>query len=84
MTKTFLLDQLAQKIKSVDLPLKQGHNLVFGKGNPDASIMFIGEAPGEQEDLKGAPFVGSAGKPDLAARRTIIGRYASLRSPHRP
>lgn len=38
------------------------HNVVFGVGNPDADIMFIGEGPGEQEDLKGEPFVGPAGK----------------------
>ena len=37
-------------------------NLVFGVGNPDADIMFIGEGPGEQEDLQGKPFVGPAGK----------------------
>ena len=37
-------------------------NLVFGVGNPRAKLMFIGEAPGEQEDLSGVPFVGAAGK----------------------
>ncbi len=37
-------------------------NLVFGVGNPDAKILFIGEAPGENEDLQGEPFVGRAGK----------------------
>ena len=37
-------------------------NVVFGVGNPNADIMFIGEGPGEQEDLKGEPFVGPAGK----------------------
>lgn len=37
-------------------------NVVFGVGNKEARIMFIGEAPGEQEDLKGEPFVGPAGK----------------------
>ena len=37
-------------------------NCVFGYGNPNADIMFIGEAPGEQEDLQGKPFVGRAGK----------------------
>ena len=36
-------------------------NVVFGVGNPNADIMFIGEGPGEQEDLKGEPFVGPAG-----------------------
>lgn len=38
------------------------NNVVFGVGRRDADIMFIGEGPGEQEDLKGEPFVGPAGK----------------------
>ena len=38
------------------------HNVVFGVGNENADIMFVGEGPGEQEDLKGEPFVGPAGK----------------------
>lgn len=38
------------------------HNVVFGVGNRNAQIMFIGEGPGEQEDLTGVPFVGPAGK----------------------
>lgn len=38
------------------------HNFVFGDGNPEAKIVFVGEAPGEQEDLQGVPFVGRAGK----------------------
>jgi DNA polymerase len=37
-------------------------NLVFGDGNPDADLMFVGEGPGEQEDLRGLPFVGRAGE----------------------
>ncbi len=37
-------------------------NLVFGVGNPHADLMFVGEAPGEQEDLSGTPFVGRAGQ----------------------
>ena len=37
-------------------------NLVFGTGNPKADLMFVGEAPGEQEDLSGVPFVGRAGQ----------------------
>lgn len=36
--------------------------LVFGDGNPDAQIMFVGEAPGKNEDAAGLPFVGAAGK----------------------
>ena len=38
------------------------HNVVFGIGREDADVMFVGEGPGEQEDLKGEPFVGPAGK----------------------
>lgn len=37
------------------------HNVVFGVGPKDADVIFIGEGPGEQEDLKGEPFVGPAG-----------------------
>ena len=37
-------------------------NLVFGVGDPDADLMFIGEGPGADEDLKGEPFVGRAGQ----------------------
>ena len=36
-------------------------NVVFGSGNPDAEVMFVGEAPGQEEDLRGVPFVGKAG-----------------------
>ena len=38
------------------------HNVVFGVGREDADVMFVGEGPGEQEDRKGEPFVGPAGK----------------------
>lgn len=38
------------------------HNVVFGIGNEKADILFVGEGPGEQEDLKGEPFVGPAGQ----------------------
>ncbi len=37
-------------------------NVVFGVGNQSAEVLFVGEGPGEQEDLKGEPFVGRAGK----------------------
>ncbi len=37
-------------------------NCVFGTGDPHAKLMFVGEAPGEQEDLSGTPFVGKAGQ----------------------
>jgi len=37
-------------------------NVVFGSGDPRASLMFVGEGPGAQEDLQGEPFVGRAGR----------------------
>lgn len=64
MGKAEELDQVKQRILTeMHCPLKDAAtNLVFGKGNPNAEMMFIGEAPGEQEDLQGIPFVGSAGR----------------------
>lgn len=41
---------------------KQCKNIVIGKGNLDANILFVGEAPGRKEDEQGIPFVGAAGK----------------------
>lgn len=41
---------------------KERNNLVFGEGDPDARIMFIGEGPGREEDIQGRPFVGEAGQ----------------------
>ena len=38
------------------------HNVVFGVGSRDAEVLFVGEGPGENEDLQGEPFVGRAGK----------------------
>jgi len=44
-------------------PLCAGRNkIVFGDGNPDAALMFIGEGPGQEEDRRGLPFVGRAGE----------------------
>lgn len=44
-------------------PLCQGRNkIVFGVGNPEARLVFVGEAPGREEDEKGEPFVGEAGR----------------------
>ena len=42
--------------------LKGRKNIVFGEGSVDAEIMFIGEGPGEDEDIQGRPFVGKAGQ----------------------
>src|ERR671936_934971 len=41
---------------------KGRRNIVFGVGSPDSRVMFVGEAPGEDEDLQGYPFVGKAGQ----------------------
>lgn len=41
---------------------KTRHTVVFGTGNPEAEVLFIGEGPGENEDLQGEPFVGRGGK----------------------
>jgi DNA polymerase len=37
-------------------------NIVFGEGNPNAALVFVGEGPGQEEDLQGRPFVGAAGQ----------------------
>lgn len=56
--------QLIKKCETCsNCPLCQTRtNVVFGTGNPDAEILFVGEAPGENEDLQGEPFVGRSGK----------------------
>lgn len=51
----------AERCSSCRLAAKRT-NMVFGEGNPNADIMFIGEGPGEDEDLTGRPFVGKAGQ----------------------
>ncbi|MEJ0073215.1 MAG: uracil-DNA glycosylase [Candidatus Saccharibacteria bacterium] len=64
-TKQQLLDELKERIEKsgVTPELKAGATqLVFADGNPDADIVFIGEAPGKNEDLQGKPFVGASGK----------------------
>ena len=48
-------------VKETDL-FKNCTNIVVGKGNLNANILFVGEAPGRNEDLEGVPFVGAAGK----------------------
>ncbi len=64
-TNSKLLDQIRAEIveKNICPDLaKEATNLVMGVGNNDADILFIGEAPGKNEDLQGEPFVGAAGK----------------------
>lgn len=64
MSKKEELNVLKKKmLEDISLPLKKGAtNLVFGVGNPETKILFIGEGPGYWEDQKGEPFVGNAGK----------------------
>lgn len=65
------------------------HNVVFGDGDRNAEVMFIGEGPGEQEDLSGKPFVGKAGKLlddmlaiiDLDRSKVFIGNMVKCRPP---
>ena len=64
-SKTEQLDQIrAEIIKNNVCPdlAEQATQLVFGDGSLDAEIVFIGEAPGKNEDIQGVPFVGAAGK----------------------
>jgi uracil-DNA glycosylase family 4 len=59
------LDAIAQQIvddKVCPELAATATQLVFGDGNPNADIVFIGEAPGKNEDIQGRPFVGAAGK----------------------
>ena len=65
-------------------------HVVFGVGDEQADILFIGEGPGEQEDLKGEPFVGAAGKLlddmlsiiDLDRTNCYIANIVKCRPPH--
>lgn len=64
-TKQAQLDDVAQQIMEQNVCpelAEQATQLVFGAGSPDADIVFIGEAPGKNEDIQGEPFVGAAGK----------------------
>lgn len=56
-----IFDQIIQDKVTPELA-EQATQLVFGEGNPDADIVFIGEAPGKSEDIQGKPFVGASGK----------------------
>ena len=55
------LQSACQSCKRCEL-FRTRTNVVFGVGPKDAEILFVGEGPGQQEDLKGEPFVGPAGK----------------------
>ncbi len=62
--KQQILSRLYEPYQQSDLLLvKDGSSrIIFGEGNPDARLMFIGEAPGAKEDQEGRPFVGRSGK----------------------
>lgn len=64
LTKTELLEHIRSVIGDCTrCPLcEHRKSIVFGEGNPDTKVMFIGEGPGAEEDLKGRPFVGKAGQ----------------------
>lgn len=70
---------------------KTRNNMVFGVGNRNADIMFIGEGPGEQEDIQGEPFVGKSGQLldkyleliDLDRKKNVyIANIVKCRPPH--
>ena len=59
------LDVIRQKIMDDEVTPQLAETaiqLVFGDGNPDADVVFIGEAPGKKEDEQGKPFIGASGK----------------------
>ena len=68
---------------------KERKHIVFGEGSPDAGLMFIGEAPGKEEDIQARPFVGDAGKlltrmiekMGLAREDVYIGNIVKCRPP---
>lgn len=65
MDKQVLLDQIKTDILENNVCpdlAETATNLVMGDGNPNADIVFVGEAPGKNEDEQGLPFVGAAGK----------------------
>ncbi len=65
MNKQQVLDQIKADILVQNICpdlAKQAKSMVFGTGDPEAKVVFIGEAPGKNEDLKGEPFVGASGK----------------------
>ncbi len=55
------LKEISEQCRSCEL-CQTRSRCVFGCGNPNSPVMFIGEAPGEEEDRQGMPFVGAAGK----------------------
>ena len=65
MTKSEKLHELKNRIEAEKPAPKlgaQASQLVFGTGSSDAAVLFVGEAPGKQEDISGKPFVGASGR----------------------
>jgi len=85
------LDELREKVKNCkNCPLCDTRiNAVFGSGNEHAEIMFVGEAPGRNEDETGEPFVGAAGRmlndfltaSGLSREEVFIGNIVKCRPP---
>lgn len=85
------LAELNERVKDCQrCPLaKSRKNLVFGEGNPQAELLFVGEAPGADEDLQGRPFVGRAGQLltrmieaiGLSREKVYIGNILKCRPP---
>lgn len=92
MTTTALqeLEQSLHDCQQCKLAKLGRSQVVFGVGNPKASVMFVGEAPGVNEDLKGEPFVGAAGKllndllasADLSRDQIYIANVIKCRPPN--
>lgn len=91
MSRKELLDAIAAEViacRKCEL-WKTRKNAVPGEGSPESQIMFIGEAPGYWEDVKGRPFVGAAGKfldtllseVDLSREKVFIGNILKCRPP---
>ena len=86
--KLELLKKSILSLKSCELK-KNAKNIVFSDGNPKSKIMFIGEAPGANEDQEGLPFVGKAGKLldkmmaaiDLDRNKVYISNIVNYRPP---
>lgn len=86
------LDQIAKVIAACgDCPLhKSRKNCVFGEGDPNARIVFVGEAPGQSEDEQGRPFVGRSGElltniigaMGLSRQEVFIGNILKCRPPN--
>ena len=87
-----LLKQLETRCRNCqNCPLGRTRtNLVFGVGDPEAELMFVGEAPGQAEDEQGIPFVGAAGKlldrylcaVDIPRESVYIANILKCRPPH--